>query len=172
MTQKRYPGRFNSICARFMGLMKIYDYPKQSLAIEVSSGGMACWWAWRWVAVFGLLALSGCASQTRKAVQSLDRSQPAYEAPVCRSAQSVQPLHDDIKLARSVVSPGVLLLAGAPALLPVLVVNMGLDAWDRMDASSVSQACGGHRTPTLNLVEDVVLGAGFDLFTGRLGGGR
>lgn len=118
------------------------------------------------------LLLSGCASQTRKAVDSLDRSQPGYASPLCSHAQGMAPVHDDIKLARTLVSPGVVLLAGASFALPVLAVNIGLDVADRLDASSVSESCGGAPTPVRNMVEEVVLGAGFDLFTGRLGWGR
>lgn len=118
------------------------------------------------------LGLAGCASQSRKAVQNLDQAHEAYPSPMCDSARRLAPMHDDIKLTRSLASPGVLLLGGAPVLLPVLALNMGLDAWDRMDASSLKASCGGHRTPPLNLIEEVVLGAGFDLFTGRLGAAR
>ena len=126
----------------------------------------------RIVLLICLLALAGCASQSRKAVQNLDQAHEAYPSPLCESARRLAPMHDDIKLTRSLASPGVLLLGGAPVVLPVLALNMGQDAWDRMDASSVKASCGGHRTPPLNLLEDVVLGAGFDLFTGRLGVAR
>lgn len=148
-----------------MALMKIYDLKKRLHLIGVRSQLNA-------VFLVGLLCLSGCASQTRKAVQSLDQGQAAYVNPVCESARRLAPMHDDIKLTRSLASPGVLLMGGAPVLLPMLAINMGLDTWDRLDASSVNQSCGGHRTPMLNVLEDVVLGAGFDLFTGRFGLGR
>jgi hypothetical protein len=45
---------------------------------------------------------------------------------------------------------------------------MSLDALDHLDASYVSQVCGGFATPVENILEKVVLGAGFNLFTGNL----
>jgi hypothetical protein len=45
---------------------------------------------------------------------------------------------------------------------------MGLDVLDHLDASHVSKACGGLGTPSENILEKVVLGAGFSLFTGNV----
>jgi hypothetical protein len=38
---------------------------------------------------------------------------------------------------------------------------MGLDALDHLDASYVSQVCGGLAIPSKNILERVLLGAGF-----------
>jgi hypothetical protein len=38
---------------------------------------------------------------------------------------------------------------------------MGLDALDHVDASHVSQVCGGFATPPKNILEKVFIGAGF-----------
>jgi hypothetical protein len=59
-------------------------------------------------------------------------------------------------------------MAESTYLLPMLGINMGLDALDHMDASHVSRACGGFATPAENILEKVVLGAGFSLFTGNV----
>ena len=53
-------------------------------------------------------------------------------------------------------------------MLPLLGVNMGLDALDHLDASHVSKSCGGLGTSSENILERVVLGAGFRLFTGNV----
>jgi hypothetical protein len=45
---------------------------------------------------------------------------------------------------------------------------MGLDAIDHYDASYVSKVCGGMATPSRNILEKVLLGAGFSLFTGNV----
>jgi hypothetical protein len=78
------------------------------------------------------------------------------------------PLHDEIRLARTIATPTLLLLTGGAYLLPVIGINMGFDALDQMDASHVSRACGGFATPAQNILEKVVLGAGFSLFTGSV----
>jgi hypothetical protein len=77
-------------------------------------------------------------------------------------------LHDDIHLTRVISTPLVLLVSGGGALLAVMATNMGLDALDRFDASHVFVSCGGTETPGFNIAERVVLGAGFNLFTGSI----
>ena len=77
-------------------------------------------------------------------------------------------MHDEIKFARSIATPSLILLTGSGYLLPLLGMNMGLDALDHFDASYVSKVCGGMATPSRNILERVVLGAGFSLFTGNV----
>ncbi|MEY3429166.1 MAG: hypothetical protein RIS60_2518 [Pseudomonadota bacterium] len=93
---------------------------------------------------------------------------PQYQAAACQRSFELAPLHDDIKLTRSIATPSLLLLTGGGYLLPLLGVNIGLDALDQLDASHVSKACGGLGTPAKNILERVVLGAGFSLFTGNV----
>jgi hypothetical protein len=122
----------------------------------------------RFVLCLVLVFISGCASQTRSAVNSLDRQSPSYAADACRQAAQLADLHDDIKQTRVISTPLVLLASGGSALLLVLATNMGLDALDRFDASHVFVSCGGLETPAFNIAEEVVLGAGFNLFTQSL----
>jgi hypothetical protein len=119
-----------------------------------------------WCLIF--VSISGCASQTRSAVNSLDRQSSGYTSDSCRQAAQLANLHDDIKQTRVIGTPLVLLASGGGALLLVLATNMGLDALDRFDASHVFVSCGGHETPAFNIAEEVVLGAGFNLFTQSL----
>ncbi len=77
-------------------------------------------------------------------------------------------MHDEIKFARSIATPSLLLLTGGGYLLPLLGMNMGLDALDHFDASYVSKVCGGMEIPSRNILERVVLGAGFSWFTGNV----
>jgi hypothetical protein len=72
-------------------------------------------------------------------------------------------LHDDIKLTRTIATPSLLLLTGGTYLIPLVGVNMGLDALDHLDASHISKACGGFATPPKNIFEKVLLGAGFGI---------
>jgi hypothetical protein len=115
-----------------------------------------------------VLSLSGCASHTRSMADSISPQDPQYQAAACQRSFELAPLHDDIKLTRSIATPSLLLLTGGTYLLPLLGVNIGLDALDQLDASHVSKACGGLGTPAKNILERVVLGAGFSLFTGNV----
>ena len=119
-----------------------------------------------------LLGLTGCASNTRNMADSIHPSTPQFNEPACQRSFLLAPLHDEIKLTRSIATPSLLLLTGGGLLLPLLGLNMSLDAIDHFDASYVSRVCGGVGTPSRNIFEKVVLGAGFGLFTGnvRLGG--
>lgn len=123
-----------------------------------------------WLSLFVVweLSLSGCASHTRSMADSISPQDPQYQAAACQRSFELAPLHDDIKLTRSIATPSLLLLTGGTYLLPLLGVNIGLDALDQLDASHVSKACGGLGTPAKNILERVVLGAGFSLFTGNV----
>lgn len=118
--------------------------------------------------VFLSVNLTGCASQTRNMAESINPHGSQYKEVVCQRSFELAPFHDDIKLTRSIATPTLLLLSGGSYLLPLLGVNMGLDALDHLDASHVSQACGGFATPSENILEKVVLGAGFSLFSGNV----
>lgn len=115
--------------------------------------------------LFSLLLLVGCASQTRRVVDSLDERHPLRSSAVCVQATQLAQLHDDIKFSRTLGSPVIMMAAGGPALLPVWLLNLGLDAFDRLDASHVKVSCGFEPTPIPDIAERVLLGGSFDLFT-------
>jgi hypothetical protein len=100
--------------------------------------------------------------------QSIKSSSEKFKETVCQRSFELAPLHDEIRLTRSIATPTLLLLTGGAYLLPMIGINMGLDALDHLDASHVSQACGGFATPAENILEIVVLGAGFSLFAGNV----
>ena len=122
--------------------------------------------------LFLMLALSGCASHTRSMADSIGPHFEKFQEPVCQRSFELASLHDDIRFARMIATPSLLLLTGGSYIVPLLSLNMGFDALDQIDSSHVSQACGGFATPARNILEKVVLGAGFSLFTGnvKLGG--
>ncbi len=115
-----------------------------------------------------VLSLSGCASHTRSMANSINTQDPQYQGAACQRSFQLAPIHDEIKLTRSIATPSLLLLTSGGYLLPLLGVNMGLDALDQLDASHVSKACGGLGTPAKNILERVVLGAGFSFFIGNV----
>jgi len=111
-----------------------------------------------------VLSLSGCASNTRSMAESIHPQSANYKAPACQRSFELATLHDDIKLTRSIATPTLLVLTGGTYLIPLLGVNMGFDALDHLGASHVSRVCGGFATPSENILEKVILGAGFSLF--------
>ncbi len=113
-----------------------------------------------------LLCMTGCASNTRTMAESINPQSDSYKDPVCQRSFELATLHDDIKLTRTIATPSLLVLTGGTYLVPLLGVNMSLDALDHLDASHVSKACGGFATPSENILEKVLLGAGFSLFVG------
>ena len=120
-----------------------------------------CIWALRVLLLSLLLVLQGCASHTRSMADSIKPSSEKFQDPSCQRSFQLAPLHDDIRLSRSIATPPLLLAGGVAFLLPVLGVNMVLDAIDQVDASYVSEVCGGFATPVQNILEKVLLGAGF-----------
>ena len=118
--------------------------------------------------VLVLVSLTGCASHTRSMAQSINSSSEKFKETVCQRSFELAPLHDEIRLTRTIATPTLLLLTGGTYLLPMIGINMGLDALDHLDASHVSRACGGFATPAENILEKVVLGAGFSFFTGNV----
>ena len=115
-----------------------------------------------------LIGLTGCASHTRNMADSINPSTPQFNEPACQRSFALAPMHDEIKWARTIATPSLLLLTGGGYLLPLLGLNMGLDAMDHFDASYVSKTCGGFATPSQNILEKVMMGAGFSLFTGNV----
>lgn len=105
--------------------------------------------------------LTGCASSTRSMAESISPHNEKFKDPACQRSFELATLHDDIKLTRTIATPTILLLSGGSYLLPLIGANMGLDALDHLDASHVSQACGGFATPSKNILEKVLIGAGF-----------
>ena len=122
----------------------------------------------RFASVLVLVSFTGCASHTRNMSESIKPSSEKFKETVCQRSFELAPLHDEIRLTRTIATPTLLLLTGGTYLLPMIGINMGLDALDHLDASNVSKACGGFATPAENILEKVVLGAGFSLFTGNV----
>ena len=124
-----------------------------------------CDWALRALLLSLLLSLQGCASHTRSMADSIKPSNEKFQDPACQRSFLLGPLHDDIRMSRVLATPPLLLAGGGAILLPILGLNMALDALDQVDASYVSEVCGGFATPPQNILEKVLLGAGFSFFT-------
>jgi len=109
--------------------------------------------------------LVACASNTRNMADSISPETQQFKNPACQRSFQLAEIHDDIKISRAIATPTLLVLSGGTLFFPLLGINMGLDALDHLDASYVSNVCGGFTTPSENILEKVLLGAGFGILT-------
>ena len=108
-------------------------------------------------------SLVACASNTRTMADSISPETQQFKTSACQRSFQLAEMHDDIKMSRTIVTPTLLVLSGGSLFFPLLGINIGLDALDHLDASHVSKACGGFATPSENILEKVLLGAGFGI---------
>lgn len=107
---------------------------------------------------FTLLNLSGCASQSELTSIWLDPDHPQYKSPDCQNSLANADRHRDAKTASAVATPALLLLSGG-LLLPMVAVNAGLDAADRIEASDMASNCGSKGQNSAEIAKDVAIGA-------------
>ena len=105
-----------------------------------------------------LLSMGGCASQSELTAIRLDTAHPLYASRECRNSIAAGEVHKDLKTATMVASPALILLSGG-LLLPILAMNTGLDAADRVDASDMANQCGGRGQTSSEIASDVAVGA-------------
>lgn len=109
--------------------------------------------------------LSGCASHSGNTYATLDRDNPYFYSEQCQQAARDIEVHDEIKLARVVVSPIAVIMSGGLLLPAVFAANVGLDTVDRVDASRMDIHCGGQGQSPIQIAEGVAKGAAFGLAT-------
>ena len=109
-------------------------------------------------AVFTLMTLTGCASQSELTSIWLDPDHPQYKSRDCQNSLATADRHREAKTASAVATPALLLLSGG-LLLPVVAVNAGLDAADRFDASDMAANCGSKGQNASEIAKDVAIGA-------------
>jgi hypothetical protein len=114
-----------------------------------------------------LIGLTGCASQSELTAIHLDANHPQYHSRSCQNSRAASERHKEVKTAALVATPALLLLSGG-LLLPVVAANAGLDAADRLDASTMAESCGGQGQSTSDIIKDVAIGASVGAATGGL----
>lgn len=113
------------------------------------------------------ITLTGCASQSELTAIHLDPDHPQYKSLGCQNSMAASERHKEVKSATLVATPALLFLSGG-LLLPVVAVNAGLDAADRVDASTMADSCGGQGQKTSDIIKDVAIGASVGVATGGL----
>ncbi len=112
------------------------------------------------------LPLSGCLSTSRATAVALDDKRPAYATEGCQSAIRATEVHEDLHTGRIIATP-ILLVLTAGAAAPLLVgSNIALDAADRVDAATMSEACGGPGKTAGEIATDVASNAAIGAATG------
>jgi len=112
------------------------------------------------------MTLSGCLSTSRATAVALDDKKPAYTTEGCQSAIRATEVHEDLHTGRIIATP-ILLVLTAGAAAPLLVgSNIALDAADRVDAATMSEACGGPGKTTGEIATDVAGNAALGAVTG------
>lgn len=110
--------------------------------------------------------LSGCLSTSRATAVALDDRKPAYASENCQSAIRATEVHEDLYVGRMIATP-LLLIATAGAAAPLLIGgNVALDTADRVDASRMSETCGGPGKTTGQIAGDVATNAALGAATG------
>ncbi len=112
-------------------------------------------------------SLTGCASQSELTAIHLDPDHPRYKTRSCQNSLAISERHKEVKSATMLATPALLLLSGG-LLLPVVAVNAGLDAADRVDASTMADNCGGKGQKASEIARDVAIGASVGVATGGL----
>ena len=116
-----------------------------------------------------LSTLIVCASQSELTARRLDRDHPKYKTAGCQDTLSAAEAHRDIKRARTIASPVLLLVSGG-LLLPVLAANAGLDTFDHVDAAKMAENCGAQAQTNAEIATDVALGTAVGVATSGLTG--
>ena len=114
-----------------------------------------------------VFTLTGCASQSELTAIHLDSDHPQYKTFGCQNSLAASERHKEVKSATLVATPALLLLSGG-LLLPVVAMNAGLDAADRVDASTMADNCGGQGQKPADIAKDVAIGASVGIATGGL----
>ena len=123
----------------------------------------------RWVVLpCVLLSLLGCASQSTRTMASLDPMHPLFNSEECKAMRKQVWVHQDLKNARTVGGPAVVVLAGPLAVIPVLAVNVSMGAADHSDAAKLSAACGGKKVSDVDVATGVAIETGIGVAAGAV----
>jgi len=113
--------------------------------------------------------LSGCASYTAVAAKKLDPNHPRYQREECLAsiAKKVE-VQEDIKLARTVATPALLLISAGLA-LPVVATNIGLDVNDQRTAAQLTEQCSEKKVGNENIAIEVGKNAAWSAVSQSIG---
>lgn len=112
------------------------------------------------------IPLAGCVSTSRATAMALDDNKPQYVTEGCQTAIRSTDLHEDLYIGRVIASPLLLLVTAGAAAPLVIGGNVALDTADRVDASKMSETCGGRGKSAAEIATDVAGNAALGAATG------
>ena len=110
--------------------------------------------------------LAACVSTSRATAIALDDAKPQYATSDCKAAIKATEVHEDLYIGRLIVTPLIAVLTAGAAAPLLLGGNVALDTADRVDASTLSETCGGPAKSAGEIASDVVTNAALGAATG------
>ena len=112
--------------------------------------------------------VAGCASQSSKAIASIDTDSPNYASPACQNARHNAWIHAETQNAKLWAGPSAVLLLGPAAIIPMFVTNVGVNTADYMQANDIAANCGGHARPQQEVNQNILVDATVSLAVGSV----
>lgn len=112
--------------------------------------------------------LSGCASQSSKAIAKLDTDSTAFTSEQCENARQNAWFHDEAQKNKLWAGPSAILLAGPVAVIPVLAANIGLSSADHIQANDITRQCGGQPLSQTELNQNIAIDAAVSVAVGGI----
>lgn len=112
--------------------------------------------------------LTGCASQSTRAVGELDWTHPLYASDECNEAIQRAPEHDTYKYIRLIASPILSFTSLGSLTVPVASTNLTLNAMDHKDAADIKEQCAGIAKSNAELAGDIATESTISLLGGQL----
>ncbi|NCA24919.1 MAG: hypothetical protein EBS91_10035 [Betaproteobacteria bacterium] len=103
--------------------------------------------------------LAACVSTSRATAIALDDAKPQYATSDCKAAIKATEVHEDLYIGRLIITPLIAVLTAGAAAPLLLGGNVALDTADRVDASTLSETCGGPAKSAGEIASDVVTNA-------------
>ncbi len=110
--------------------------------------------------------LTGCASQSSKAIAKLDDKSPDFGTGACQNARHNAWVHDELKTHKLWAAPALMLLTGPAAVAPLFFANVGINTADHMKAAEITTQCGGTPPTQEAMVENIAVDAAVGLALG------
>lgn len=118
----------------------------------------------------GLVSVAGgltaCVSTSRATARALDDTHPLYASDECQDAIEAASIHQDLYTGRMILTPVLVVLTAGAAAPLMMGSNVLLDAADRVDASDLSEECGGDGRSTGEIAAAVAGHAALGAATG------
>ncbi|MBU3694471.1 MAG: hypothetical protein FGM40_06535 [Rhodocyclaceae bacterium] len=112
------------------------------------------------------LPLLACSSTSRATAKALDEGKPQFASETCQQAIRSNQVHQTLYIGRLIATPVIVVLTAGSAAPLLIGGNVAMDTADRVDASKMSQTCGGPGRTGGQIATDVAGNAALGAATG------